>query len=81
MEANGEIKVSDPVKWEIKAAIEDGISKLGIYHAKKPLKLSKEGCVITENFKLLFYYHNRMVGYGIEKEIHKSISKMSLAHH
>lgn len=80
MEVRGEIKISDPVRWDIKAVVEDGIAKLGIYHAKKPLKLSKEGCVTTETLKLLYYYHNRLLGYGLEREIHKSVSKMAMAH-
>jgi glycerol-3-phosphate O-acyltransferase len=77
LEAKGEVRLSDPIKWDIKALVEDGISKLGIYHAKKPLKVTKEGCVTTENFKLLYYYHNRMIGYGLEKEVHKSLGKLT----
>ena len=81
MEIEGDVKISDPVKWEIKAVIEDGIAKLGLYHAKKPLILSKEGCVTTENLKLLLYYHNRMSGYGVEKEIQKSGSRLTMLSH
>lgn len=80
LEAKGEIRISDPVKWDIKALVEDGISKLGIYHSKKPLKVTKDGFVTTENFKLLLYYHNRLVGYGLEKEVHKSSAKMAVVH-
>ncbi|MCB0664940.1 MAG: glycerol acyltransferase, partial [Saprospiraceae bacterium] len=80
LEAKGEVRVSDPVKWDIKALVEDGISNLGIYHAKKPLKVLKDGVVTTENLKLLYYYHNRLLGYGLEKVIHKATAKMAMVH-
>jgi glycerol-3-phosphate O-acyltransferase len=80
MEARDEIKISEPVRWDIQTVIADGIAKLGIYHAKKPLKLSKDGCLTTENLKLLYYYHNRLLGYGLEREIHKSAARLLIAH-
>ncbi len=64
-----EVRLSDPLHWELDELISDGIKKLGIYHAKKPLKLDREGYVTTENFKLLYYYHNRLDGYQLEQVV------------
>jgi len=44
--------------------VEYGIKNLGIYHNKKPLYKTKKGDLSSEDMKLLYFYHNRMVGYG-----------------
>lgn len=45
--------------------IEHGISNLGIYHIQQPLKVEKDSSITTGNIKLLFYYRNRLDGYGL----------------
>lgn len=52
--------------------IEDGIKRLGSYHVKKPL-IIKGNIVKSENYKLLFYYYNRLSVYQLEKQIHLEI--------
>ncbi len=42
-----------------------GLNNAGIYHNKKTLFLTKDGNVSSEDMKLLYFYHNRMTGYGI----------------
>lgn len=69
MEANGEIKLSDSISWEPEELIKDGIMRLGTYHVAKPLKYNKEQQIVSENFKLLYFYHNRMDGYQLEQKI------------
>lgn len=49
--------------------IELGIKHLGVYHTKRPLKLNELGDIVTEDFNLLYYYHNRTEGYGLDKLI------------
>lgn len=49
--------------------IETGIANIGIYHSKRPLLKNKEGNIITQDLNTLFYYHNRLDGYGLEKFI------------
>jgi glycerol-3-phosphate O-acyltransferase len=49
--------------------IRDGLSRLGTFHLKKPLRVNKQGQVVSENFLLLYFYHNRMEGYDLEKKI------------
>ncbi len=71
LEASEMIRISEPVKWELQELVADGIEKLGLYHDKKPLKVNSEECVTTENLKLLFYYHNRLDGYGLDQVVTK----------
>jgi glycerol-3-phosphate O-acyltransferase len=49
--------------------IRHGIKNLGLYHDKRPLSFVKGGDLISENMNLLYYYHNRLEGYGLEKYI------------
>ncbi len=67
-ENEGKIKLSREVKWEPGRIIEDGIKNLGIYHAQKPLTI-KKGQVWSDSLKLLYYYHNRIKIYELDKYI------------
>ena len=69
MEANGQIKLSDQVRSDPQEIIKTGIKHLGSYHAKKAIKFTKEGSIISDSFKLLYYYHNRLNNYQLEQEI------------
>ena len=46
--------------------IEHGVNNLGLYHAKRPLKFFDERTLTSDNINLLYYYHNRLVGYELE---------------
>ncbi len=46
---------------------QDGWTKLGIYHAQRPLVTTEEGHLLIQDLFTLFYYHNRLTGYGLEK--------------
>jgi len=69
MEKEGEIKLTNEISWEIEDLIREGIKKLGTYHADQPLKFNKKGMIISEDFKVLFFYHNRLDNYGFENAI------------
>jgi glycerol-3-phosphate O-acyltransferase len=49
--------------------IEHGIKNLGIYHAQRPLKFQDEFSFASDSMTLLYYYHNRLTGYGLETYI------------
>ena len=66
---NGKLILSPEIKSSIDELIADGIKHLGTFHIKKPLKRNKSGEVISENLYLLYFYHNRLTGYGLEKWI------------
>jgi glycerol-3-phosphate O-acyltransferase len=66
---NEKLILSPEINSSIDELIADGIKHLGTFHIKKPLKKKKSGEVISENFYLLYFYHNRLTGYGLEKWI------------
>lgn len=70
MAANGEIHLYHELEIpEIDTIIETGLKNLGMYDAKRPLYKSKDGFIMSEDFNLLYFYHNRLEGYGLAKYI------------
>jgi len=57
------------LKGKIDIVIRRGLDNVGIFHLKRPLLMNKEGNIITKDFNTLYYYHNRLVGYDLEKFI------------
>lgn len=72
MEANREILLSKTIRESVDLIIEEGVSRVGNYHAQKPLKFNKQGNIISENFKLLYYYHNRLDTFNLNKKVNWS---------
>lgn len=68
MEAGGNLQLSPKFKEDEYTIIVDGVKRLGSYHVKKPL-IIKGDTIKSENFKLLFYYHNRLSVYHLERHI------------
>lgn len=56
-------------KAQIDIVIRQGLENVGIFHLKRPLLFNKEGNIITQDLNTLYYYHNRLVGYDLEKFI------------
>jgi len=69
MEAKGKVKQSDPLKWPVEELVDHGIARLGTFHVNQPLRKDKKGNIVSDNFKLLYYYHNRLEHYGLESRI------------
>jgi glycerol-3-phosphate O-acyltransferase len=65
----GKIKLSRQITENTEALISDGVRNLGIYHPEKPLVFTKSGQLISEDFKLLYFYNNRLANYELEKEL------------
>ncbi|MEO0331089.1 MAG: hypothetical protein AAF223_05310, partial [Bacteroidota bacterium] len=49
--------------------IDDGLLHLGTFHVKKPLRRNRKKGIISENFQLLYFYHNRLENYGLHKVV------------
>lgn len=64
-----EIKLSDQIFWDVDELLRHGISRLGTFHLRKPLRYNRKGDIVSENFKLLYYYHNRLDNYGLDQKI------------
>ncbi len=66
----GDLKLSDTVKNSpVDKLVNHGIENSGAFHLKKPLKYNKKGYFESQDLNLLYYYHNRMDAYGLEKYI------------
>jgi glycerol-3-phosphate O-acyltransferase len=63
----GEVLISPELRWNIDKIIEHGMKNINLYHAVSPLTKTRDGNISSEDLKLLFYYHNRLDGYGLEK--------------
>ena len=53
-----------------KEILEQGLASLGIYHTRKPLKRSRKKLIVSQDIKLLFFYHNRLDSYKLDTEIY-----------
>ena len=60
------IKISDELLLSVDDQIKIGCKNLGLYHAIRPLELRRNK-IIIKNIKMLYYYRNRLDGFGIEK--------------
>lgn len=54
-----ELRTSDTKAW-----LKDGIRNLGLFHGNAVLKRG-EGVLYSEDMNLLYYYRNRLAGYGL----------------
>ena len=69
LEANGQIKLSEQIRWKTADLVKEGIRLSGAFHAQQPILIKKNGRVASESFKILYYYHNRLTHYGLEKMV------------
>ncbi len=75
----GEVDISPRLKQDIDRVIEHGINNVGLYHTRRPLLMDKEkNRIYTQDLNTLYYYHNRMVGYGLEKFFQQKPARQQL---
>jgi len=67
LKSQGLINTAPHLALPMDELIEDGLANVGMYHAKRPLINDREGNLVTEDMSLLYFYHNRLTGYGLEK--------------
>lgn len=65
----GKVHYDPKLLGDLDKVINHGLSNVGMYHNKRPLKKNKAGDITTEDMNTLFYYHNRLVGYELEKHV------------
>jgi glycerol-3-phosphate O-acyltransferase len=65
--AEGKLRIHDRLKGENEVIIKHGLKNLGVYHPILPLLEKSNGNLITEDLKVLYFYHNRLLGYGLER--------------
>ena len=77
LEKEGNIKLRENIAEDIETLVKRGIAELGTYHGDRPLRINKKGDIVSEDFKLLYYYHNRLDSYQLEKAVEwKSINQI-----
>lgn len=69
LEEAGRLHHATHLKGEIDVIIRRGLENVGIFHLKRPLLRNKSGNIITQDLNVLYYYHNRLLGYDLEKLI------------
>jgi len=61
------VNVAAHLKDKLDEVIKLGVENVGMYHARRPLVIDKQGRIITQDLNTLYYYRNRMDGYDLEK--------------
>jgi glycerol-3-phosphate O-acyltransferase len=67
LEAESKVQIAPHMKTDIDSIIDHGLANVGMYHAKRPLVKNNMGNIETQDLNLLYYYHNRLHGYDLEK--------------
>ncbi len=67
LKSQGMIKTAPHLNRSIEEIISHGLDNVGMYHAKRPLVKDPEGNITTQDMSLLYFYHNRLTGYALEK--------------
>lgn len=63
----GKVQMAPHLEQDIDSIIRHGLANVGMYHAKRPLVQNTAGDIETQDLNLLYYYHNRLNGYNLEK--------------
>lgn len=69
LKEEGKVYCASHLKGEADLVIKHGLENVGIFHLKRPVVKNKKGNIITQDLNTLYYYHNRLVGYDLEKFI------------
>lgn len=67
LKGQGMINTAPHMAAPMNEVITHGLDNVGMYHAKRPLLKDKDENLVTEDMSLLYFYHNRLTGYGLEK--------------
>jgi glycerol-3-phosphate O-acyltransferase len=62
------VTLADAPWGEIDRMVVQGMEMLGIYHSR-PVLAKKGKNLVTFDARLLFFYHNRLAGYGLEEAL------------
>lgn len=69
LKKDDKVNYATHLKGKIDLVIRHGLENVGTFHLKRPLLMNKQGNIITRDLNTLYYYHNRLVGYELEKII------------
>lgn len=69
LQSQDKLKTAAHLQGDVDKVIAHGLDNVGMYHANRPLLRNKEGNITTMNMNTLYYYHNRLEGYGLKTSI------------
>lgn len=69
MYESGQVDLAPHMAEGLDAVIEHGLANVGLYHSKRPLIRNADGDLVTQDLSLLYFYHNRLEGYGLSQYI------------
>lgn len=69
LEKEDKIHSATHLDGDVDLVIKHGLDNVGIFHLKRPLLKNKKGKIVTQDLNTLYYYHNRLIGYDLEKFI------------
>lgn len=69
-EREGKIKLSPEIHLRAPEVVRHGVKKLGMFHREKPLGFTKSEDIVSSNFRVLYFYHNRLKNYGLQNAVH-----------
>lgn len=70
-ENEGMLRIDDRLrKMDANDILLSGMKNMGIYHTKKPLRSNRKGKIISQDLKLLYFYHNRLDSYNFADELY-----------
>lgn len=66
----GRIKLSPEIHRPAADVVRNGVKNLGVFHREKPLGFTREDNIVSSNFRVLYFYHNRLKNYHLDKAVH-----------
>ncbi len=69
MERAGKIRLAPEIHRTAKDIVREGVKNLGIFHTEKPLTFDSHDDIVSANFRVLYFYHNRLNSYQLDKDI------------
>ncbi len=77
MEQQHAIRLAPEIYLPADELIRQGVRKLGVFHSRKPLRFDKAGNIESSDFKVLYYYHNRLSNYRLETVVAASLANQA----
>jgi glycerol-3-phosphate O-acyltransferase len=68
-EEKGRLRLSDAIRLSPEELVQDGVKNLGVYHVRKPLLFNRKGDLESDDFNVLFFYHNRLENFSLAKRV------------
>ena len=69
-EKSEKIRLAPELRRAAADVIREGVQNLGVFHTEPPLGFNKAGDIVSSNFRVLYFYHNRLDNYGLDKGVH-----------